>query len=105
MPRLPRVVAGPTPRPLRHAQRRARRGPRDARWPLQVPSQQSISRVVPRAYAPHRLIAALGCGPCNQGQYYRMRGDEGTLASGGPLSVVAHEVTTRFTAMVEVTRD
>lgn len=50
-----------------------------------------------------RLISALGCDTCHQGQYYRMRGVEGQLLSGGPIGLVAHEVTTRFTAMLEVT--
>ena len=53
-----------------------------------------------------RLISALGCETCNQGEHYRMRGigvEGKLLCGGGPIALVAHDVNTRFTAMLEVT--
>lgn len=49
-----------------------------------------------------RLIAALGCATCTNGTYYRMHGVEHPLTGGGPIGLDAHEVPTRYTAMVEV---
>lgn len=54
-----------------------------------------------------RLIAALGCQTCRQGELYRMRGPgaEGKVfTGGGPIALEPHEAPTRFTALMEVSR-
>ena len=54
-----------------------------------------------------RLIAAMGCHTCEQGEYFRMRalGAEGKVFSGGgPIVLVPHETPTRFTTVMEVSR-
>lgn len=54
-----------------------------------------------------RLIAALGCKTCDQGRYYRVKGlgdPSQAQSQGGPIALGPHQVTTRFTAMLEVTR-
>ena len=52
-----------------------------------------------------RLIAALGCATCNQGELYRMNGQGAkgkVFSDGGPVALVPHEVPTRYTALLEV---
>lgn len=52
-----------------------------------------------------RLIAALGCATCNQGELYRMNdhGAQGKgFSGGGPVALVPHEVPTRYTVLLEV---
>ena len=66
---------------------------------------RAISASLDWKWERERLISALGCGTCNQGEYYRMGGASRqgqVLSGGGPIALVAHQVPTRFTAMLEV---
>ena len=66
---------------------------------------RAISASLDWKWERERLISALGCGTCNQGEHYRMCGAarQGQVFSGGgPIALVAHQVPTRFTAMLEV---
>ena len=49
-----------------------------------------------------RLIAALSCDTCEQGQVYRFGPDRKLFSGGGPISVIGHPVVTRYTAELEV---
>ena len=49
-----------------------------------------------------RLIAALGCGTCDQGRVCRFGGERKLFSGGGPISAVGHLVITRYTAILEV---
>lgn len=66
---------------------------------------RAISASMDWKWERERLISAFGCGTCNQGEYYRMGGvsRQGQVFSGGgPIALVAHQVPTRFTALLEV---
>jgi hypothetical protein len=49
-----------------------------------------------------RLIAALGCGTCEQGKVFRFGPERKVFSGGGPISLVGHPVVTRYTAILEV---
>ena len=69
---------------------------------------RAISASLDWKWQRERLISALGCGTCIQGECYRMGGAsrQGQVFSGGgPIALVAHLVPTRFTAMLEVGND
>lgn len=67
---------------------------------------EAISASLDWKWERQRLVAALGCVTCNQGEFFRMLapGAEGKMfAGGGPVALVPHEAPTRYTTLLEVT--